>query len=255
MKLRLYRGGTLAVSFGSLLTAASFAAAQVPQWGYVGKDDPKDWAKLDPSYSACGSGKAQSPIDLRIKRIKTADLPALQPDYKQVTLSLTNDGHSIQVSYPAGSTLKVGGKAYTLKEIDFHHPSETHENGKALPMEAHLLHADANGKLAIVSILFDLEKPNPLIDVLLRHTPTEQGKSVTVSAAAITAADLLPASLGYYTYTGSLTTPPCTEGVTWYVLKGHRTISKEQVDAFVKLYRKNARPQQALNEREVLQSK
>ncbi len=234
MQFRLLRGSILAVSL---------SLATVPAY-FAGEPNPP-----------CGTGAAQSPIDIKTKKIKTADLPPLRQDYRQVTLNLIDNSHSIQVNYAAGSTLTVGNKVYTLKEIDFHHPSETRVNGKAVPLEAHLIHADSGGKVAVVAVLFDLGNPNPLLDVLWRNIPTEKGKAVNVSAASITAADLLPAAPGYYTFTGSLTTPPCTEGVIWYVLKAHKTASKEQLDDFARLYKKNVRPVQPVNDRQILQTK
>jgi carbonic anhydrase len=224
-------------------------------WGYSGKDDPKEWSKLDPAYAACGAGTAQSPIDLKAKKIKTADLPPLQFDYRPATLSIINNGHSIQVNYPAGSTLTVGGHVYKLVQFHFHHPSENHENGKALPLEVHLVHADADGKLAVVAVFFDVDKPNPLIDVAWRNIPEKGEKGVDVSASSINPTDLLPANRGYYSFVGSLTTPPCSEGVSWYVVKTHMTVSKEQLDQFAKIFKKNARPTQPLNGRAVVQTR
>lgn len=258
MRSKPYRRTILTLSFLTLLAVPAFMAAQTtpPHWSYSGKEDPKEWGHLDPTFATCAAGTTQSPVNIKTKHIKTdADLPPLVPDYRQVTLEITNNGHSIQVNYSKGSTLTVGSRVYTLTQFHFHHPSEDHVNGKALPLEAHLVHTDADGKLAVLAVFFDLGAPNLLIDVLWKNIPSEKEKVVDVSASSINAADLLPATKGYDTFTGSLTTPPCTEGVTWYVMKAHSTISKEQLDQFAKLYKKNARPVQPVNGREILQTK
>jgi carbonic anhydrase len=258
VKFNLCRGGLLTLSSVAMLAVPASCAAQgtTPSWSYSGKSgDSRSWGKLDPAYSLCDSGTTQSPVDIRTKHLKMADLPPLVLDYRPVTLNMIDNGHSIQVNYPKGSTLTVGGHVYALTEFHFHHPSENRENGKALPLEAQLVHTDASGKLAVVAVFFDLGGPNLLLDVLWRNIPAEKDKAVSVSAASITASDLLPANRGYYTFAGSLTTPPCSEGVTWYVLKNHSTISKEQLDVFAKLYKKNVRPLQKMGGRAIQQSK
>ncbi len=157
--------------------------------------------------------------------------------------------------YPGGSTLTVGGHTYALKQFHFHHPSEEHVDGKVYPLEAHLVHSDADGHTAVIAVLFDLGAANPLLDTMWKNIPAEKEKEADISSISINVADLLPADRGYFTYMGSLTTPPCTEGVTWYVLKAHATISKEQLEAFVKLYPLNARPIQPTNGRPIQETK
>jgi carbonic anhydrase len=240
----------------SLLMLPSFIAAQEshpPHWTYSGAEDPKHWGKLDPAYSACFLGRTQSPIN--IASGKPTDLPALTLDYKTVPLNIIDNGHTIQVNYAPGSTLTVGDKTYSLKQFHFHHPSEEHVNGKGFPLVAHLVHADADGHLAVVAVLFQEGIANSLIDSLWKNIPSEKEKVQDVSSVSVQAQDLLPNERGYFTYAGSLTTPPCSEGVTWYVLKNHTTISSAQVAAFAKIYSKNARPIQPTNGREILQTK
>ncbi len=240
----------------SLIGLPVFSAAQEahpPHWAYEGKEGPKDWGKLDSTYAACSTGQTQSPIN--IKDAKTADLPALKFDYHAVPLNIIDNGHTIQVNYAPGSTLTVGEKIYTLKQFHFHHPSEEHVNGKVFPLVAHLVHADAEGHLAVVAVLFVDGSANPLIDTLWKNIPSEKGKPQDIPSVSVQVQDLLPAEHGYFTYAGSLTTPPCSEGVVWYVLKAHTTVSPEQVAAFAKIYPKNARPIQPTNNRKILQSK
>jgi carbonic anhydrase len=142
-----------------------------------------------------------------------------------------------------------------LNQFHFHTPSEEHVNGKAFPLVAHLVHSDANGHLAVVAILFTMGAANPLIGTLWQNIPAEKGKVESVPAVSINAEGLLPADRGYVTYPGSLTTPPCSEGVTWYVLQSHPTISTAQLAAFRKIYPMNARPIQPTNNRKILQSR
>ena len=233
----------------------AFASAQqaAPHWAYKGKEGPSDWGKLDPTYATCSFGHTQSPID--IKGAKPADLLALKFDYNAVPLNIIDNGHTIQVNYAPGSTLTVGDKTYTLKQFHFHHPSEEHINGHGYDMVAHLVHADADGHLAVVAVLLKKGESNAFIDSVWKNIPTEKEKAIDVSGVTVNIKDILPADHGYYTFTGSLTTPPCSEGVTWYVLKNPVTLSDAQVAAFAKLYPKNARPIHPVNGREILETK
>jgi len=224
-----------------------------PHWAYEGSEGPEQWGSLDPAFATCQMGHNQSPID--ISHPKLADLPELKFDYNAVPLSIVDNGHTIQINYAPGSTLTVGNKIYSLKQFHFHHPSEEAINGKGFDMVAHLVHADAEGQLAVVAILFKAGAPNPLLETLWRNIPSEKGKTVESSAVSVNIKDLLPSQHGYYTYRGSLTTPPCTEGVTWYVLKSTTSLSNEQLAAFGKVYSHNNRPTQKLAQREVLESK
>lgn len=239
-----------------LLVTPTFSTAQEshpPHWTYAGPESPKHWGKLDPGYSSCSLGHMQAPID--VKHAKPANLAALKIDYQAVPLNIIDNGHTIQVNYGAGSTLIVGDKVYTLQQFHFHHPGEEHINGKTFPLAAHLVHADADGRLAVIAVLFELGAPNPLIDMLWNNIPVEKEKAQDVPSVSIRVQGLLPRDLGYFTFAGSLTTPPCSEGVTWYVLKSYTSISPEQVAAFAKNYPMNARPIQPTNGREILQSK
>jgi carbonic anhydrase len=225
-----------------------------PHWSYDGKEDPKHWGTLNPEFAACSQGHTQSPIN--IANAKKADLPALQFNYNAVPLSIVDNGHTVMVNYAAGSTVTVGDKTYALKQFHFHHPSEEHVNGKKFDLVAHLVHTDENGHNAVVAILFkEGTAPSPLLDTLWKNIPPQKEKVVEVSVVSINVKELLPAERGYYTFAGSLTTPPCTEGVTWYVLKTPQSISKAQVEAFSKLYKHDNRPIQPTNQREILETK
>ena len=241
------------LSVAALLVANANAQEAKPHWSYKGEGDPAQWGKLDPGYATCGIGKTQSPID--IKGGVPSDLPPLKMDYLAVPLNIIDNGHTIQVNYPAGSTLTVGDHVYTLKQFHFHHPSEEHVNGKKYDLVAHLVHADADGHLAVVAILFSKGAANPFLDTIWKNIPAEKEKAKDVAGATINVKELLPSNLGYYTYAGSLTTPPCSEGVTWFVLKTADTLSGEEIAAFAKHYPFNARPIQPTNGREIKESK
>jgi carbonic anhydrase len=237
----------------SLLETAASAQQPKAHWSYTGEDSPANWGKLGAAYATCSVGKRQSPIN--ITKAKATDLPALEFHYSAVPLNIIDNGHTIQVDYPAGSTLKVGDKTYTLKQFHFHHPSEEQINGKGYDMVAHLVHADDEGHLAVVAVLLKSGASNALLASIWKNLPAEKEKSVENASVSVNAADLLPSDYRYYTYAGSLTTPPCSEGVTWYVLKTPVQLSSEQLEAFAKVYPMNARPIQPLNGRELLASK
>jgi carbonic anhydrase len=238
-----------------VLSLPGFAAAQEahPHWGYTGAGGPKQWGHLDSAFATCSLGRIQSPIN--ITHAAAANLPALQLNYQPTPLNIIDNGHTIQVNFTPGSTLSVGDKTYALKQFHFHHPSEEHVNGKGFPLVAHLVHADSEGHLAVVAVLFQSGQANQLIDTLWKNLPPEKEKAHDVASVSIQAKDLLPEQLDHFTYAGSLTTPPCSEGVTWFVLKSHPTVSAEEVAAFAKIYPNNARPIQPANDRKIEQSK
>jgi carbonic anhydrase len=248
--------GRFGLAFCAMLPWAALEAQQphhTPHWSYEGEEGPAHWGKLDHAYAACAAGRAQSPID--IAGAKPADLPALTVAYQTVPLNILDNGHTIQVNYAPGSTLTVGDKTYTLKQFHFHHPSEEAINGQRADMVAHLVHADPSGKLAVIAILFKTGPASPLLDAVWKSIPAQKGTATNVLGVSLNVKDLLPADLGYYTFGGSLTTPPCSEGVTWFVLKTQATLSAEQLAAFTKRYAMNARPLQPANGRELLETR
>ena len=205
----------------SLVAVIAVAQETHPaHWAYSGADGPKRWAKLDPACSACAHGRSESPIN--ITRAEPADLPALNLDYQPSPLNIIDNGHAIQVNVAPGSALTVGGKTYTSKQLHFHHPREEHVNGKVFPLEAHLVHQDSEGHLAVVSVLFQEGPAKPLIETLWKNIPAEKDKVENVPSVSIQVMDLLPADRSYFMFAGSLTTPPCTEGVTGFDLRAMR---------------------------------
>jgi len=227
--------------------------AHLHHWAYEGKEGPAEWGKLDSTFATCSMGHAQSPID--IKGATAADLPALKFEYKAVPLNIIDNGHTIQINYPAGSRLTVGDKIYALQQIHFHHPSEEQINGHASDMVAHFVHSDTEGHLAVVAVLLKQGTENPQLAILWKNIPSEREKAVPVPGVQVNVTNLLPSDRGYYTFAGSLTTPPCSEGVTWFVLKQQTSISAREIANFAKLYPKNARPIQPLNSRKLLETK
>lgn len=249
-----------AVSIGSVLFALALIVVApqaqehaAPHWSYTGATGPDHWADLDKAFSACQTGHHQSPIDIRAP--KPSDLPAIQFAYQTAPLHIVNNGHTIQLNYAAGSSITVGGKKYELTQFHFHHPSEEKINGKGFAMDAHLVHKAADGSLAVVAVLLEPGAANSVISAAWQHLANHEGPEQKFDSVRIDAAALLPADRGYYTFAGSLTTPPCTEGVTWLVLKTPQRISQGQLDVFAKIYPLNERPTQPLYDREVLASK
>jgi carbonic anhydrase len=210
---------------------------------------------LDPQYAACATGKYQSPIDIRKRGVRNEALPALVFDYRATPLHIVDNGHTIQVNVDPGSSLQVSGDTFELVQFHFHQPSEEKIDGKPFDMVAHLVHRNAQGQLAVVAVLLGSGQPNALLSTLWRDLPHAQGHEASPPHVLINAAALLPQSRGYFTYSGSLTTPPCSQGVRWFVLKSPMTISAKQISVFTRHYRGNARPIQPLNGRIVLSTK
>ena len=248
-----YRLACIALVIVVPVAAAQHAAeAPHPHWGYDGENGPSHWASLDPAYRACEVGKHQSPIAINDPTPK--NLPAIEFSYQATPLKIIDNGHTIQVSYAPGSFITVNHHQYELQQFHFHHPSEEEVNGRSYPLVGHLVHKDAAGKLAVVAVLMDEGTANDVIQAIWTHLPEEQGKEVERVGLTVDATKLLPATRGYYTFTGSLTTPPCTEGVTWFVLKTPSQISRDEIALFAKHYPHNARPLQAANHRTIVMS-
>jgi carbonic anhydrase len=237
-----------------LVTATSplTAAGPGPHWGYAGHEGPAHWGQLDKGFAPCKLGKEQSPID--IKGAAKAQLPAIAFDYKGGPLKVINNGHTVQVNFDKGSSIKVGDKRYDLLQTHFHTPSEELVNGKAYDMVWHLVHKSAEGKLAVVGVLVKSGAKNSAIETVSANLPGQVGKEQAAAGATINPATLLPANRGYYHFMGSLTTPPCSEGVSWYVLKEPIEAAPEQIKKFSAIFGSNARPVQPLNARSVKES-
>jgi carbonic anhydrase len=238
-----------------LLVVSGTPQEQHPQqsWDYGDAHGPGHWGELKPEFAPCRNGHHQSPVDIR--NPQKADLPPIQFDYKPSPLDIIDNGHTIEVMYAPGSFISVAGKSYELKQFHFHRPSEEKINGKGYEMTMHLVHAAQDGKLAVVAVLLEKGEDNAQIREIWKDFPREKEKEERFSNIQIDPAGMLPADRGYYTFSGSLTTPPCSEDVTWFILKHPVTVTAAEIEQFSKLYRNDARPTQPLYDRVVLESK
>ncbi|MDE1546363.1 carbonic anhydrase family protein [Dechloromonas agitata] len=208
-------------------------------WGYEGAGAPENWSKLDPQNKACAIGERQSPIDIK-DGIKV-DLEPIKFNYQPSTFRIVDNGHTVQVQVGEGS-ISLTGKSYELVQFHFHRPSEEKINGQRFDMVVHLVHKADDGQLAVVAVLLERGNENPFIQTLWNYMPLEKNMPVSPPNAIVDLNTLLPTSRNYYTYMGSLTTPPCSEGVLWLVMKQPVQVSPEQINIFSRLYRNNARP-------------
>jgi carbonic anhydrase len=216
-------------------------------WSYEGEGGPENWGKLDPDFAACSDGLEQSPVDI------PADAPVNSDDvtyaYAKTAVNIVNNGHAIQVNYDKGSTAKIDGATYTLMQFHFHSPSEHTLSGENMAMEMHLVHTDSAGNIAVIGVMLVEGAENPAFTPVWDNMPADKGKPVTIGGAFVNVDDLLPKERSYYRYYGSLTTPPCTEGVLWHVLAQPVEISSDQLSAFRAIHRGTNRPVQPMNDR------
>jgi carbonic anhydrase len=243
------RKATSALS-AALLLAGSLALASDhgAHWGYTGHTGPEHWGDLNEKFQMCAIGMNQSPIN--IEASVDADLPAIGFNYGTSPKEILNNGHTVQVNVAEGSTITVDGHEYALKQYHFHTPSENHIGGKDFPLEAHFVHADAQGNLAVVGVMFVEGAENAELAQLWAKMPMKEGDHSALSGEAKTLTNLLPSNREYYRFNGSLTTPPCSEGVKWMVMKTPLTISKAQVEKFSHaVHGTNNRPVQPVNAR------
>lgn len=215
-------------------------------WSYDGPGGPDNWARLDPRNHLCASGQRQSPIDI-VDGIKV-DVEPIRFDYRPSRFRIADTGRTVEV-FLGDMAFSLTGKTYTLQKIAFHRPAEGRINGRRYDMSAHLIHKADDGQMAIIALPIERGNENPVIQTLWNNLPLEKGLDVAPPATTIDLDALLPASRNYYAYMGSLTTPPCTEGVLWLVMKQAIQVSQDQVDIFNRLYRNNARPVQPTNGR------
>jgi carbonic anhydrase len=223
--------------------AAALAESQRHRtdWSYEGETGPANWARMNVEWGKCSAGKRQSPIDIR-DGIKV-DLEQIGFDYHPSSFSEIDNGHTVDVSVGGGNFITVGNQTYELQGFHFHRPSEERINGKGTEMVMHLVHKGVDGSLAVVAVLLERGKPNPLIQTVWNNLPLEKQTAVSPSIV-IDPLSALPEKREYYTYMGSLSTPPCTENVLWMVMKQKMTASPEQMALFSRLYPLNARPVQ-----------
>ena len=249
------RNHPLFVIIGTLaLVAGSAPQERHPEhsWDYGETNGPSHWGDLKPEFALCKNGHRQSPIDIR--NPQKADLPSIRFEYKPSPLHIIDNGHTIMVNYGPGSFLSVGEKKYELKQFHFHRPSEEQINGKSFDMTMHIVHTDEAGKLAVVAVLLQQGEGNPLVGELWKDLPEEKEKEERLDNIQIDVSRILPDDRSYYTFSGSLTTPPCSEDVMWFVLKHPTTVSAQEIEQFSHLYRNNTRPTQPLYDRIVLES-
>ncbi len=224
-------------------------------WSYSGKEGPRYWGDLSPENRQCKAGKNQSPINLKDKAaLGTVGLPGLDIYYRDVPLKVINTGHSLQINYPLGSYIKLGNDRYELLQFHFHTPSEHQKDGFNYPMEAHLVHKDGEGNYAVLGVIFQEGAFNPILNTLLKNLPKKVGKQEIHRRASLNPAKFLPGNTEFYKYSGSLTTPPCSEGVLWMVFKQPIEASAEQIQKLNELMGDNARPVQPNYARSLLKS-
>jgi len=235
------------------------APKEDPHWGYEAAEGPSSWGKLSPKWAVCAGGRAQSPID--IDKTRKADLPALKAEFRPAELKIVhhehmadvvNTGHSIQVNYTEGDKLKLGNEEFELLQYHFHSPSEHTVAGKQFPMEMHMVHKSAEGKLAVVGVFIQEGAANPAFEPVWANLPGAKAVEHHLEHVKVDVNKLLPASTASYRYTGSLTTPPCSEDVKWTVMSTPIQVSKQQIDAFRAIMKGNNRPVQPLNGRAVV---
>jgi carbonic anhydrase len=233
------------------ICASAGFAADGAHWSYQGDSGPGHWGDIDAASKVCSAASQQSPIDITTS-IK-AQLPPLKIAWAKNADTIVNNGHTIQLNFEQGSTLTVGKDSYALLQFHFHHPSEHLIGGKSFPMEAHFVHRNFAGNLAVVGALMTAGRPNAAFGKIVATMPAHEGAPVN-AAAGIDPNKLLPVLRGDYRYSGSLTTPPCSEVVDWLLLREPIQVAKADIDSFAKLYPMNARPAQKDNRRFVLSS-
>ena len=218
-------------------------------WGYDGDQGPDHWGDMRPEYSICRDGKLQSPINLKWHKPKAGGHMTIS--YKATPARVEDDGHTVRATLEPGSQIKFNGTIYDLMAIHFHTPSEHTLSGKSFPMEVHFVNQDQSGNVVVLASLLTEGKQNPIIAKIwgaIGGSPSPEGDS----SISFNPKDLLPAAQSHYEYSGSLTTPPCTENVKWIVFNNPVHASENQISAFQHLYKANARPLQALNGRDVV---
>jgi carbonic anhydrase len=221
-------------------------------WDYEGDGGPARWSKLRADYGLCESGQRQSPID--IQGGIRVDLEPIRFDYQPSPFRIIDNGHTVQVNLGEGNSIHVMGRTYRLVQLHFHRPAEERIDGHGFEMVVHLVHKDDEGHLAVVAVLLERGAEHPVIQTFWNNLPLETDHELA-PATAIDPDKLLPETRSYYTYMGSLTTPPCSEGVLWMVMKQPQQLSPEQIAIFSRLYRNNARPIQASNGRLVKENR
>ncbi len=222
-------------------------------WHYSGDTGPEHWGQLRPEWRLCAEGKRQSPVDLHNGIV--VDLEPVKFDYRSSRFRITNTGNTLRVDVGDGSGIELRGRRYALESFTLHRPSATRIDGQMGDMSVQFFHREPEGRMAILEVILELgESPNALIQTVLNNIPLEADGNY-MPAAPLDLSSFLPASPAHYLYAGSLPTPPCTEGVTWVVMKQTVPVNAEQLAVFGRLYPHNVRPPQPLNDRLILESR
>lgn len=224
-----------------------FTSEPDEHWGYEGEAGPEHWGALKKEFQLCAVGQSQSPVNISKAILNPG--PPLEFNYKKTPLNVVNNGHTIQANYNSGSYLRIGDETFQLLQFHFHTPSEHPVLKKPFDMEMHLVHINEKNQLAVVAVLIEISATNPDFNTLWEHLPSKINHPINKGDVSINALNLLPESRDYFYYSGSLTTPPCSEGVQWYILNKAIAISKEQVSQFQELIAFNSRPVQPMYER------
>jgi carbonic anhydrase len=220
-------------------------------WSYDGNTGPQAWAKLEPGFNLCAVGRRQSPINIEDGSTLQGPAEMIQFKYTPSNATVVNNGHTIQVDVEGDNSITVRATRYRLVQFHFHTPSEEQINFRRSAMVAHLVHKSEEGQLAVVAVLLDIGEANALIDKVWTYMPLDSGDRVRMPPELLNLQELLPSDQRYYQFMGSLTTPPCSEGVLWMVFKQPATISKGQHKLFTQIYPFNARPVQPINGRPI----
>ena len=235
-------------------------ASEDPVWHYEGAVGPANWGMLSAKFAACGAGRSQSPVDIanteigtEALEVKTDLMPgSLRIAHHEHVADGINNGHTIQINYEGGDELTIGGDSYDLVQYHFHNESEHTVRGRHYPMEMHLVHKADSGKLAVIGVFIEEGTHNPAFDPIWNNLPSQTGVETHYPHVDVDVDKLLPASRASYRYDGSLTTPPCSEGVRWIVMTSPIQLSAAQIKAFTAIIHDNNRPTQPLNGRPVL---
>jgi carbonic anhydrase len=257
------------LSLFSITTFAANDAATRIKWGYEGKNGPSHWGQLDPSFALCEKGKLQSPINIQKKVTDEEDSLLINyqptamlimdngPTYLMIgdTPLIINEGHSIQLNFPknrAKENITFNGKTFRLVQLHLHTPSETKLRGKSFPLEIHFVHQGEHGTLAVIAVFVKTGDENMMLNKMINNLPATPGKPELLQGERIDPSNLLPDIKHYFSFTGSLTSPPCSEGVKWIVMEEYITASEDQINSLKEaLHGHNARPVQSLNQREI----
>jgi carbonic anhydrase len=248
---RIARAAALAVALAFVAVGVALAQEGV-HWSYEGESGPEHWGDLSPDFAACAAGVEQSPIDIPVGApVNLADIAF---SYQPSAVNIFNNGHTIQVNYDQGSSITLDGSTYYLAQFHFHAASEHAVGGAHDPLELHLVHRNAQGGLAVVGVLLKAGAENAAYAPVFQNLPPQESQPTPVAGATVDASKLLPAQRTYWRYNGSLTTPPCTEGVKWLVMNTPVELSDAQIAAFTTIFKNDARPVQPFHSRAFLVS-